>query len=479
VKSIVTRFLIISVATTIAVCLLLADLFSKPSAGWSYRVGRDVRAVRADPIAQSIVVMGLAVDLAALWLMQRRGTPCSSRGRPGKSKPWLWICVGLALLGWAKSMPAASEAAPVLFLLVGVLAGEGIALLAGKAGDAMETAYRRRWFLGLLTLFLSAAAFCQTADSIDYLYAGVRRWTGLWENPNTYGVLMGVGVVLAAGLCMCFSNTGGGYVVELDDRARKERVVSRALGAAVKVDCRIGTTLCLAAATMCVIGLLKSCSRGAWVATLLALFYLVWQIFMLPSAVESARCRAEQVLTRRDRRDFSNDVAARAVIPMGIALVAAAVIAFWHCRGTDRVPLRRIVSVANTRDFSWRNRLAAWEGAFQMIAERPLLGFGWNRPEPMYDAYFRPKNLSEGLAVQLNDYLMLGATLGIPALFCFGMYMWLALTQKWPSIDLEWPKTICRAGAIVLAVGFWFDGGLFRLATASTFWILLELGRET
>ena len=30
---------------------------------------------------------------------------------------------------------------------------------------------------------------------------------------------------------------------------------------------------------------------------------------------------------------------------------------------------------------------------------------------------------------------------------------------------------------IVLFVGFWFDGGLFKLATAATFWILLELGR--
>jgi hypothetical protein len=35
----------------------------------------------------------------------------------------------------------------------------------------------------------------------------------------------------------------------------------------------------------------------------------------------------------------------------------------------------------------------------------------------------------------------------------------------------------CRAGAVVLLVGSWFDGGLFKLATASTFWILLELGR--
>jgi hypothetical protein len=47
------------------------------------------------------------------------------------------------------------------------------------------------------------------------------------------------------------------------------------------------------------------------------------------------------------------------------------------------------------------------------------------------------------------------------------------------SAIAEWGslQTACRAGAIVLLVGFWFDGGLFELATASPFWILLELGR--
>jgi len=39
-------------------------------------------------------------------------------------------------------------------------------------------------------------------------------------------------------------------------------------------------------------------------------------------------------------------------------------------------------------------------------------------------------------------------------------------------------RATCRAGAVVLLVGFWFDGGLFKLATGATFWILLELGRE-
>jgi predicted phage tail protein len=38
------------------------------------------------------------------------------------------------------------------------------------------------------------------------------------------------------------------------------------------------------------------------------------------------------------------------------------------------------------------------------------------------------------------------------------------------------PQTACRAGALALLVAFWFDGGLFTLATASVFWILLELG---
>jgi prepilin-type N-terminal cleavage/methylation domain-containing protein len=39
-------------------------------------------------------------------------------------------------------------------------------------------------------------------------------------------------------------------------------------------------------------------------------------------------------------------------------------------------------------------------------------------------------------------------------------------------------RVACRAGALVCLVAFWFDGGLFKLATASVFWILLELGVE-
>jgi hypothetical protein len=37
-------------------------------------------------------------------------------------------------------------------------------------------------------------------------------------------------------------------------------------------------------------------------------------------------------------------------------------------------------------------------------------------------------------------------------------------------------KMACRAGALAMLVAFWFNGGLFKLATAAVFWILLELG---
>src|ERR1039457_1786763 len=133
-------------------------------------------------------------------------------------------------------------------------------------------------------------------------------------------------------------------------------------------------------------------------------------------------------------------------------------------------------SVGNQNDFSWRNRIAAWQGTLQIMAKYPWLGAGWNQPEPLFEHYYLPPKLNESASIEMNDYLMLGATLGLPALFCFGAYLWLCLTQK-SEIEVDWIKTACRAGAIVLAVGFWFDGGLFKLPTASTFWILLELGR--
>ncbi len=53
------------------------------------------------------------------------------------------------------------------------------------------------------------------------------------------------------------------------------------------------------------------------------------------------------------------------------------------------------------------------------------------------------------------------------------------LVVDWGFRTLDSTKVACRAGALAMLVAFWFDGGLFKLATAAVFWILLELGTET
>jgi hypothetical protein len=121
----------------------------------------------------------------------------------------------------------------------------------------------------------------------------------------------------------------------------------------------------------------------------------------------------------------------------------------------------------------------------QIMADHPWFGVGWAMPDDLYQSYYMPPRLTEG-ALFTNSYAVLGAKLGLPALLCFWVYIWLSLTQKLSDKnvgaeleDTAWPKLTCRAGAVSLLFGFLFDGCLFKLPAAATFWILLELGAAT
>jgi hypothetical protein len=116
------------------------------------------------------------------------------------------------------------------------------------------------------------------------------------------------------------------------------------------------------------------------------------------------------------------------------------------------------------------------------MQDYPWFGAGWEMVKPLYEHYYVSPKLLEGAAIQTNDILTVAATLGIPSFFCFVIYLWLSLTKKPESLDKDneyvasLMRTVYRAGAVVLLVGFWFDGGLFELPTACSFWILLALG---
>jgi O-antigen ligase len=252
--------------------------------------------------------------------------------------------------------------------------------------------------------------------------------------------------------------------------------------------------------------LVKSYSRGAWVGTAVGLAYLVLaRKYHEIHEIHEIRGTAEYAEEEPPRtKEHGTPISAFSPVRVfrvfrGHALwlilaVSVAVIAFWAMQGVEGALGRRAVSVANANDFSWRNRVAAWEGALQMMSDRLWLGFGWNQPERIYDQFYRPSWLPEGGAFQLNNYMTLGTSVGVGALLCFLFYVGLALrrTEKSDatgdprpisafqrfSVSVFPPSSVCRAGALVLLVGFWFDGGLFKLALAAPFWMLLELGRE-
>ncbi len=379
--------------------------------------------------------------------------------------------------------------------------------------------------LGLLVV----AVFWQNEAGMRFQYREQARWTGPWENPNVFGMLMGVGMVLALGRVVSSSC--------------KEPVVR---GSRSVVASWLKLSFFLTAAGILGFGLVMSYSRGAWVGTAAGTVWLAWgrlsremrgirdrenQKFKVQSARSAVRARS------RDRWGGRlGGFLGRNAVPLAVLAVSLVVLAFWQFRHTEVTTVRRAFSVGNVNDFSWRNRVAAWVGALQMMAERPLTGWGWNQVEPIYDQFYRPSHVYEGMAIQLNDYLTLGVAIGIPALACLLACVGLSLGARGegrrtksegggpkaengqgavrtentapkgripegrniehPILNFE-PRTAtgqgassdfglrtsafrsaCHSGALVLLVAFWFDGGLFRLATATVFWLLLEMGRE-
>jgi len=288
---------------------------------------------------------------------------------------------------------------------------------------------------------------------------------GLWNNPNIYGMLIGAGVVLAIGL------------------------LASNLQLKIK-NSKLAWFLCLAVGMM-VVGLFFSYSRGAWVGTAVGLSYLAkaygkFNWWYLKLFLFSA---------------------------FGFLLLVVCL--FWHTPHTAPWYFQRL----DLSRGSVQHRVAAWKAGFEMMRDHPL-GVGWNKAVETYQNNYSPPE-NGAAALTMNSYLMLGTQLGIPALICFLAYVALALKgdrrwkfgvrKKFPHLTLPHPqplsnpiregsisppaagsgegiimspvtyhsslRTACRAGAIMLLVAFWFDGGLFTLATASVFWILLELSQ--
>jgi hypothetical protein len=377
--------------------------------------------------------------------------------------------IALLLIAFGSYLTAAAslQVSDAVALFGGVTLGRGVVTILNRTKQ--QRAIQIRAFLLALVLMLAFAS-CWHLEIPGNFYNGP-RWMGLWNNPNDYGMLMGVGLLLAIGL--------------LAGRKKTERRLQKSVA-----------VIQFIAAGMMAVGLLFSYSRGAWLGAALGSFYLA----------KVCRMRAWRFL----------------LLTM---FVAALVI--WSSWGTGDSASWRIKRLDLSRA-SVTHRLEAWRAGFQIMLDHPF-GVGWDNTVEIYRKNYSPPSPNAELAITTNDYLMLGTQLGWPALICFLTYLILCFRPRPHPLpnpveegnispmgeevyqmgtggvrcrsaepdaqgnatlyrrsscagncqSSDWLATACRAGAIVLIVGFWFDGGLFKLPTAATFWILLELGAAT
>ena len=393
---------------------------------------------------------------------------------------WLTAFTAASLAGFFTGHSGWSPGNETFVLIWGIILGKGAGLWLARLTAGQNQRIIRQSIV-IFTVWLLMGM--QGATGGIYRYYDQFRWTGMWDSPNTFGLLMGVGVVLALGVLLpIYVQTAGpqdgdDHFFLPEGKVNYRHMLLPAL---------------FAFATGCLgLGLFESYSRGAWCATFLGFCHWMWRNHQI------SKSKVQSDPGSPISHSFSISRSLAISLSIVVILASVCLLCFWQFRQTEWHPARRAFSAARTEDFSWRNRVAAWEGDWQMMAEHPWFGTGWNQPEPLYEHYYLSPKLTERAAIEMNDYLLLGATLGVPALFGFAVYLWLTLKpirvadevtrlklKPDPSplasaaadLNAALLSARCQAGAVVLLVGFWFDGGLFKLPTAATFWILLELG---
>jgi hypothetical protein len=166
----------------------------------------EVAAAAHDPATQWLVAVCLASYLVTFAVLQARFS--EERWAWISVESWLVLGLGWSVVRYALDYRGAPTGTEFLVLLTGAVLGRGaVAWVAwGRtSGLAVERRTRCR-ALALLTLLLLAGACWQPQKQVSFQYRDQVRWSGPWDNPNLFGLLMGTGLVLAVGMAasLCF-----------------------------------------------------------------------------------------------------------------------------------------------------------------------------------------------------------------------------------------------------------------------------------
>lgn len=168
----------------------------------------------------------------------------------------------------------------------------------------------------------------------------------------------------------------------------------------------------------------------------------------------------------------------RRAILIGVAGIVLAAILVSFAHGDV---MERLRSIANPADSSANLRLLLWESTWNMIVDRPLLGWGWTSYPRIcldYNVYVREENST--IYHAHNTFLHYAAEIGIAGMLAF-TWAWLAMMfqllklRARPSADTRMFATAAWLALIGLGGFCLTDHLLFNIQIGMLFWLMLGL----
>lgn len=356
------------------------------------------------------------------------------------------VCVGTRYVRQYKEAGGGTDA---LVFLICVLLNQWLIWVLGGRRDNDIAGRARSSFVTLFTVFACACAFLTPLvpdpNSVfhgQYRYHEQVRWSGIWQNPNIFGLIMAVALMFS--LARAWSALKKAAYVEL---------MFWSIPAAIA-----GASI------------VKSYSRGAWAATVCGIAFFVWN--SLDQKLPDLR---DETISPQPVRFRKLLVWASLGFVIGFVLVCV----LKFAANAQVSFAQRIFSIFSNRDFSSQNRLASFQDGINMLLDHLWIGYGWDNIIAIHSALYLQSGLSTGEAIKLNDFLMLALRLGLPlfAVFLFYLRVWLLRGDKDRALRsiCDADILLCRTATLMLAISFMFTDGLFRLVSGGSFWLFLTL----
>jgi len=170
---------------------------------WKFVVVTDpARREKLVAASWGLVAAAPLLGVCALWIRKASpGSPFYTQEREGRDGTTLHILKLRTMFSNAVIYAIHYQCSiPAITLLAGAFIGKGVAFC--KNIETKETKLGVLNFCIALLIALLVLVSVWSIDSRIYVYQAHTRWTGLWKNPNIFGLLMGTGLVLAVGLVL-------------------------------------------------------------------------------------------------------------------------------------------------------------------------------------------------------------------------------------------------------------------------------------